>query len=81
MKKAIFILGLLFITMTYAQDQKQVATINVSGEGKIKVAPDQAAISISIETKGIKAEDVKKENDVKMDAILQKKIFKPNEFL
>ncbi len=71
MKKAILILGLLFMTMTYAQDQKQVPMINVSGEGKVKVAPDQASISISIETKGTKAEDVKRENDTKMDAILK----------
>lgn len=71
MKKAILILGLLFMTMSYAQEQKQVPMINVSGEGKVKVAPDQASISISIETKGTKAEDVKKENDKKMDAILK----------
>ncbi len=71
MKRAILILGLLFMTMTYAQDQKQVPMINVSGEGKVKVAPDQASISISIETKGTKAEDVKRENDTKMDAILK----------
>ncbi|MFI0491162.1 SIMPL domain-containing protein [Flavobacterium sp.] len=71
MKKAILILGLLFMTMTYAQDQKQVPMINVSGEGKVKVIPDQASISITIETKGTKAEDVKKENDTKMDAILK----------
>jgi uncharacterized protein len=71
MKKAILILGLLFMTMTYAQDQKLVPMINVSGEGKVKVVPDQASISISIETKGTKAEEVKKENDTKMDAILK----------
>ena len=59
------------MTMTYAQEQKQIPMINVSGEGKIKVAPDQASISISIETKGTKAEEVKKENDTKMDAILK----------
>jgi len=71
MKKALLILGLLFMTMSYSQEQKQVPMINVSGEGKVKVAPDQALISISIETKGTKAEDVKKENDKKMDAILK----------
>ena len=71
MKKALLILSILFMTMSYAQDQKQVPMINVSGEGKIKVAPDQASISISIETKGNKAEEVKKENDTKMDAILK----------
>ena len=56
---------------SFAQEHKQVPMINVSGEGKVKVAPDQALISISIETKGTKAEDVKRENDKKMDAILK----------
>lgn len=71
MKKAILILGVLFMTMTQAQEIKQVPSINVSGEGKVKVAPDQAAISISLETKGTKAVEVKRENDRKMDAILK----------
>jgi len=71
MKKALLILGILFITMSYAQEQKQIPIITVSGEGKVKVAPDQASISISIETKGSKAADVKQENDKKMDAILK----------
>jgi hypothetical protein len=57
--------------MSYSQEQKQVSTINVSGEGKIKVTPDQALIAVSIETKGTKAQDVKKENDNTMDAILK----------
>jgi len=71
MKKAILILGILFMTMSYAQEQKQVSMVNVSGEGKIKVAPDQASISISLETKGTKAADVKRENDKKMEAVLK----------
>jgi uncharacterized protein YggE len=71
MKKAVLILSILFITMSYAQEQKQIPMINVSGEGKVKVAPDQASVSISIETKGSKAVDVKQENDKKMDAILK----------
>lgn len=71
MKKALLILGILFVTMSNAQEHKQVPMINVSGEGKVKIAPDQALISISIETKGTKAVDVKQENDKKMDAILK----------
>jgi len=71
MKKIILILAILFMATSYSQEQKQVPMINVSGEGKVKVAPDQALISISIETKGTKAEDVKRENDKKMDAILK----------
>lgn len=71
MKKTVLILGLLLMTMSYAQEQKQIPMVTVSGEGKVKVAPDQASISISIETKGTKAEEVKRENDKKMDAILK----------
>uniref|UniRef100_UPI001B73A759 SIMPL domain-containing protein n=1 Tax=Flavobacterium sp. TaxID=239 RepID=UPI001B73A759 len=71
MKKLILILAILFMATSYSQEQKQVPMINVSGEGKVKVAPDQALISISIETKGTKAEDVKRENDKKMDAVLK----------
>ena len=71
MKKTLFILALLFMATSYSQEQKQIPMITVSGEGKVKVAPDQALISVSIETKGTKAEEVKKENDKKMDAILK----------
>jgi uncharacterized protein len=71
MKKALLILAVLFMTMSYAQELKQVPSINVSGEGKVKVAPDQASISISIETKGTKVDDVKRENDKKMDDVLK----------
>jgi uncharacterized protein len=71
MKKVFLILALVGMANSYAQEQKQVPMINVSGEGKVKVAPDQAMISISIETKGIKAVEVKRENDTKMDAILK----------
>ena len=71
MKKVFLILALVCMANSYAQEQKQVPMINVSGEGKVKVAPDQAMISIAIETKGIKAVEVKRENDTKMDAILK----------
>ena len=71
MKKALMILGLLLMTISYSQELKQVPTITVSGEGKVKTAPDQVSISISIETKGIKANEVKLENDKKMDGILK----------
>lgn len=71
MKKVFLILALICMANSYAQEQKQVPMINVSGEGKVKVAPDQALISIAIETKGIKAVEVKRENDTKMDAILK----------
>lgn len=71
MKKTVFILVVLMTTLLQAQEIKQIPMINVSGEGKIKLTPDQAAISLSVESKGAKAVDVKKENDRKMDAVLK----------
>ncbi|WP_310377666.1 SIMPL domain-containing protein [Flavobacterium sp.] len=71
MKRSILILSVLFMTMSNAQEIKQVPMINVSGEGKVKVIPDQVSISISLETKGTKADEVKKENDKKMDVVLK----------
>jgi uncharacterized protein YggE len=71
MKKRALILVVLFTAFAQAQEIKPIPMINVSGEGKIKVTPDQAAISISVETKGSKAVEVKKENDTKIDAVLK----------
>lgn len=71
MKKAALILTVLFVTMSHGQEMKQVPQISVTGEGKVKVIPDQASILISLETKGTNAEEVKKENDKKIDAILK----------
>ena len=71
MKKAILILSVLFISMSYGQEVKQIPQINVNGEGKVKVIPDQATIAVTIETKGNNAKDVKKENDEKIEAVLK----------
>lgn len=71
MKKALLILSLLFISMSYGQEVKQVPQINVSGEGKVKVIPDQATIAVTVETKGNNVKDVKKQNDEKIDAVLK----------
>ena len=71
MKKTALLLVVLFTTLVQSQEIKPIPMINVSGEGKIKIIPDQAAISISVETKGAKATEVKKENDSKIDAVLK----------
>lgn len=71
MKKAILILSVLFISMSYGQEVKQIPQINVNGEGKVKVIPDQATIAVTVETKGNNAKDVKKENDEKIEAVLK----------
>lgn len=71
MKKTLLILSVLFISLSNAQEVKQVPQISVSGEGKVKVVPDQATITVTVETKGNNAKDVKKQNDQKMEAVLK----------
>ncbi|MES2239238.1 MAG: SIMPL domain-containing protein [Bacteroidota bacterium] len=71
MKKVIVFLSVLFMTLSYGQEIKQVPQISVSGEGKVKVTPDQATISATVETKGNVAKEVKKQNDDKIDAVLK----------
>lgn len=71
MKKVLLMLVTVFTVAAHAQDFRQPALVNVNGEGKIKVAPDQAGITVSVESKGTKAADVKKENDTKIDAVIK----------
>lgn len=54
-----------------AQEIKSIPLVSVAGEGKVKVTPDQVFITVSIESKGAKAAEVKKENDTKTDAIIK----------
>ena len=61
----------MLMTMSYGQEIKQVPQINVNGEGKVKVVPDQVCISATVETKGSNAKEVKRQNDEKMDAVLK----------
>ena len=71
MKKALLILAILFLTISNAQEVKQIPQINVNGEGKIKVVPDQVTLSVTVESKGNNSKDVKKDNDQKIDAVLK----------
>ncbi len=71
MKKAIVILTVFLTAMTYAQEQKQIPQINVSGEGKIKVTPDKILVSIGVENVGKDATEVKKLNDETVDKVIK----------
>ncbi|KGO87921.1 SIMPL domain-containing protein [Flavobacterium suncheonense] len=72
MRKVILIAVTLFMTtFSNAQEMKTVQQIVVSGEGKIKVTPDQAIINVGVENTGNDAAEVKKKNDVAIDAILK----------
>jgi len=73
MKKACLLIAFLTMGVVHAQvpEMKPIPQINVSGEGKISVTPDQALISVSVETKGTQAADVKKQNDQTVEKVLQ----------
>lgn len=71
MRKSILFVIYLFTALAYSQEVKQIPQINVSGEGKIKVIPDQVTILATVETKGNNAKEVKKQNDQQMEAVLK----------
>lgn len=52
------------------QTQAQTSQIVINAEGKIKVIPDQVFISVSVESTGVKATDVKRENDIAIEKVL-----------
>lgn len=70
MKKLILLLAMTTGSII-AQDFKQVPQISVTGEGKIKVIPDEAMITVSIESTSKDATEAKKENDIIADKILK----------
>lgn len=73
MKNLVVTLLTFFTVMTYAQDQKMnpIPQISVSGEGKIKVVPDQGVITLGVENTGKEAAEVKKLNDEIVEKILK----------
>ncbi len=74
MKKFIPLTAILLFSIVATaqmQEYKPTPQISVSGEGKVKVIPDQATISVTIETKGNNAADVKKQNDATTEKVLQ----------
>lgn len=71
MKKTLLILFAFMLTAAQAQEMKLIPQVSVSGEGKVKVTPDQAFISISVENKGANATEVKKQNDMTTEKVVQ----------
>ncbi|WP_339889421.1 SIMPL domain-containing protein [uncultured Flavobacterium sp.] len=70
MKKIILLLVMTTSTL-FAQEIKQVPQISVSGEGKIKVVPDEAMVTVSIENTSKEAAEAKKANDIVADKVLK----------
>lgn len=72
MKKIALVLFVIVSAVANAQvTDKMPPQINVTGEGKVKVMPDQAIITVGVENVGANAADVKKKNDTTIDAILK----------
>ncbi len=70
MKKVILMLFFLG-GIVQAQEAKTVPQISVSGEGKIKVTPDEALIKVAVENTAKDAAEVKKKNDEVVDRVLK----------
>lgn len=71
MKNLILILAVSIAAISHSQELKSQPQITVNGEGKVKVIPDQSLIVVAIETKGNFVKEVKKANDLKIDAVLK----------
>lgn len=70
MKKLVVVL-LLLVAVAQAQETKQMPQITVTGEGKLKVIPDEALITLAVENNGKEALEVKKKNDEQVAKVLQ----------
>ncbi|TXI66725.1 MAG: DUF541 domain-containing protein [Flavobacterium sp.] len=70
MKKIVLLFALVTATIQ-AQELKQVPQISVSGEGKMKVTPDEVVITVAVENIGKEAAEVKKKNDETVDKVLK----------
>ena len=74
MKKLILTITLVLTTiMNQAQTSNMtpVPQVTVSGEGKIKVTPDEAVITVGVEYTGQDATEVKKKNDETLDQVIK----------
>jgi uncharacterized protein YggE len=69
--RKLFLVLTLITTMVHAQEVKQIPQISVSGEGKIKVIPDEATITVAVENSGKDATEVKKLNDATVEKVLK----------
>jgi uncharacterized protein len=70
MKKIILLL-IVFSSTLFSQEMKQTPQISVTGEGKIKVIPDEALITVSVETIDKDAKEAKRINDEISDKVLK----------
>jgi uncharacterized protein YggE len=71
-KKAVVLVALFLAFTVQAQEQKpQVPQISVSGEGKVKITPDQAVVTVGFQNSGKDAKEVKNLNDEVVDKVIK----------
>jgi len=58
-------------TQAQVQEQKLIPQISVTGEGKIKVIPDQAIVSVGFKNSGKDSKEVKTLNDEVVDRVIK----------
>lgn len=73
MKKNFFLtaIAVVLFVVAYAQEGQNIPQITVSGEGKVTVVPDQVLILVAVETKGVQAAEVKKQNDENVARVIK----------
>ena len=69
MKKYLFILIIVFSNLAISQNNIQ-ATVDVMGEGIVKVAPDEVTIKVQVENKGQNPIALKRKNDFIINDVL-----------
>lgn len=71
MKKTILILAFATMGVHAQEHQKTEPTISVTGEGIVKMVPDQVLIRIRVENEGKSAKEVKQKNDEAINEVFQ----------
>ncbi|UPT69776.1 MAG: SIMPL domain-containing protein [Flavobacterium sp. JAD_PAG50586_2] len=74
MRTTVLILVALFGLTAQAQSQDQrpqVPQISVTGEGKVKITPDQAVVTVGFQNSGKDAKEVKTINDEVVDRVIK----------
>lgn len=70
MRKLLFILAFIVTVPAIAQQTSERSVVNVTGEGIVKVEPDQVLIKSRIEHEGDSAAEVKRQNDEVVDKVI-----------
>lgn len=71
MKKILLILVMALTLPVIAQQNQERSIVNVTGEGIVKVEPDEVLIKSRIEHEGNSAAEVKRQNDEVVDKVIK----------